>query len=52
VHGDEFANAKFDPVWKKAEELGVLLFIHPQGVGELSKRLSGNGWPGGPALPH
>jgi len=24
--------------------LGAVLFIHPQGVPELSKRLSGNGW--------
>ena len=44
VHGDEFANAKFDPVWKKAEELGVLLFIHPQGTPALASRLKGNGW--------
>ena len=27
----EFANPKFNPVWAKAEELGVLLFIHPAG---------------------
>ncbi|HTR85141.1 MAG TPA: amidohydrolase family protein [Reyranella sp.] len=44
VNGVEFADPKFDPVWKKAEELAVPLFIHPQGVPELSKRLSGNGW--------
>ncbi|HEY0425020.1 MAG TPA: amidohydrolase family protein, partial [Rhodopila sp.] len=37
-------NPKFDPVWKKAEELGAVLFIHPQGVPELSKRWKGNGW--------
>ena len=29
VGNDEFANPKFHPVWAKAEELGVLLFIHP-----------------------
>ncbi|MGB6395137.1 MAG: amidohydrolase family protein [Bradyrhizobium sp.] len=40
----EFSDPKFQPVWAKAEELGVPLFIHPQGVGELTKRLSGNGW--------
>ena len=28
------------------EELGVPLFIHPQGVPELAKRFSGNGWLG------
>jgi aminocarboxymuconate-semialdehyde decarboxylase len=44
VAGSEFADPKFDPVWQKAEELGAVLFIHPQGVPELSKRLSGNGW--------
>jgi aminocarboxymuconate-semialdehyde decarboxylase len=44
VHGEEFADAKFHPVWARAEELGVLLFIHPQGTPELAKRLKGNGW--------
>jgi aminocarboxymuconate-semialdehyde decarboxylase len=44
VAGEEFSNPKFDPVWAKAEELGATLFIHPQGVPELSKRLQGNGW--------
>src|SRR5437763_3367430 len=42
----EFSDPKFHPVWAKAEELGVPLFIHPQGVPELGKRLSGNGWLG------
>jgi predicted TIM-barrel fold metal-dependent hydrolase len=46
VDGAEFSDAKFHPVWAKAEELGVPLFIHPQGVPELNKRLSGNGWLG------
>src|SRR5215467_2991287 len=40
----EFSDSKFNPVWAKAEELGVPLFIHPQGAPELSRRLSGNGW--------
>lgn len=44
VNGVEFSDPKFHPVWAKAEELGVPLFIHPQGVPELNKRLSGNGW--------
>jgi len=44
VNGLEFSDPKFNPVWAKAEELGAPLFIHPQGVPELSKRLSGNGW--------
>lgn len=46
VNGVEFSDPKFDPVWAKAEELGVPLFIHPQGVPELNKRFSGNGWLG------
>jgi aminocarboxymuconate-semialdehyde decarboxylase len=46
VAGLEFADPKFHPVWAKAEELGVPLFIHPQGVPEIGKRLSGNGWLG------
>src|SRR5205823_5496258 len=44
VNGVEFSDPKFHPVWAKAEELGVPLFIHPQGTPELAKRLSGNGW--------
>ncbi|MCC8978463.1 amidohydrolase family protein [Bradyrhizobium acaciae] len=46
VDGVEFSDSRFHPVWAKAEELGVPLFIHPQGVPELNKRLSGNGWLG------
>jgi predicted TIM-barrel fold metal-dependent hydrolase len=44
VNGVEFSDPKFHPVWAKAEQLGVPLFIHPQGVPELGKRFSGNGW--------
>lgn len=44
VNGEEFSHAKFHPVWAKAEELGVVLFIHPQSTPELSKRFRGNGW--------
>jgi aminocarboxymuconate-semialdehyde decarboxylase len=44
VAGAEFSDARFHPVWAKAEELGAALFIHPQGMPELSKRLAGNGW--------
>jgi predicted TIM-barrel fold metal-dependent hydrolase len=40
----EFSDPRLHPVWAKAEELGAALFIHPQGLPELSKRLSGNGW--------
>jgi predicted TIM-barrel fold metal-dependent hydrolase len=44
VNGEAFSDSKFHPVWAKAEELGVPLFIHPQGIPELNKRLTGNGW--------
>jgi predicted TIM-barrel fold metal-dependent hydrolase len=44
VAGAEFSDPKFHPVWAKAEELGAVLFIHPQGIPELSNRLKGNGW--------
>jgi predicted TIM-barrel fold metal-dependent hydrolase len=44
VNGEEFANPKFHPVWAKAEELGVPLFIHPQAPTELQTRLKGNGF--------
>jgi aminocarboxymuconate-semialdehyde decarboxylase len=46
VNGVEFSDPRFHPVWAKAEELGAVLFIHPQGVPELSRRLAGNGWLG------
>ena len=44
VAGVEFSDAKFHPVWAKAEELGALLFIHPQSTPELANRFKGNGW--------
>lgn len=44
VDGSEFSDKKFDPVWAKAEELGVPIFIHPQSTPELAKRFAGNGW--------
>lgn len=44
VDGVAFSDARFHLVWAKAEELGVPLFIHPQGVPELNKQLAGNGW--------
>jgi aminocarboxymuconate-semialdehyde decarboxylase len=44
VAGDEFSDPKFHPFWAKAEELGVLIFIHPQSTPELDRRFKGNGW--------
>jgi aminocarboxymuconate-semialdehyde decarboxylase len=46
VNGEAFSDPKFHPVWAKAEELGVPLFIHPTGIPELTKKLAGNGWLG------
>jgi predicted TIM-barrel fold metal-dependent hydrolase len=43
VNGEELSARRFDPFWAKAEELGALLFMHPQGAPELQKRLAGNG---------
>jgi aminocarboxymuconate-semialdehyde decarboxylase len=45
VAGLELSDPKFHPFWARAEQLGVLVFIHPQGTAELEKtsRLGGNG---------
>jgi aminocarboxymuconate-semialdehyde decarboxylase len=45
VAGQELADPKFHPVWAKAEELGILIFMHPLGTRELepSGRLKGSG---------
>ena len=45
VNGTELSDPKLHPFWAKAEELGVLIFIHPQGTPELeaSGRLKGSG---------
>ena len=43
VRGVEFANEKFHPFWAKCEELGILVFIHPQSTPQLRDRLKGNG---------
>jgi aminocarboxymuconate-semialdehyde decarboxylase len=44
VSGDEFSDPKFHPFWAKADQLGVLVFIHPQSTPDLAKRFKGNGW--------
>src|SRR6185312_4643142 len=45
INGTERADPKLHPFWAKAEELGVLIFIHPQGSPEIDAtgRLKGNG---------
>jgi aminocarboxymuconate-semialdehyde decarboxylase len=44
VLGDDFARPRFHPVLQKAEELGAVLFIHPQSTPQLAERFKGNGW--------
>src|SRR5881397_2728517 len=46
VNGEELADPRFHPFWAKAEQLGVLVFIHPQAAGaptDLQNRLKGSG---------
>jgi aminocarboxymuconate-semialdehyde decarboxylase len=43
VAGDELADPRFHPFWAKAEDLGAVIFIHPQGVPEAARRLRGSG---------
>jgi aminocarboxymuconate-semialdehyde decarboxylase len=43
VEGAELADPRFHPFWAKAEDLGVLIFIHPQGAPEAAGRLAGSG---------
>jgi aminocarboxymuconate-semialdehyde decarboxylase len=43
VEGTELANPKFHPFWAKAEELGAVVFIHPQEFPDIQKRFQGNG---------
>jgi aminocarboxymuconate-semialdehyde decarboxylase len=46
--GSELADPKFHPFWAKAEELGAVVFIHPQASGTtpFNDRLRGNGFLG------
>jgi aminocarboxymuconate-semialdehyde decarboxylase len=45
VNGEEISDPKLNPFWAKAEQLGAVIFIHPQGTAELNAttRLKGNG---------
>ena len=44
VLGEDFSESRFHPVWARAEELGAVLFVHPQSTPDLAKRFKGNGW--------
>jgi aminocarboxymuconate-semialdehyde decarboxylase len=39
----ELADRSLDPFWKKAEELGVVVFVHPLATSDPNGRLAGNG---------
>ena len=41
VEGQELSDRKFDPFWAKAEELGVVLFMHPQPGAPARRRTLG-----------
>ncbi len=46
VAGEDLSDPKFHPFWAKAEQLGVLVFMHPQADGaaaDLKARLKGSG---------
>ena len=45
VEGQELSDRKFDPFWAKAEELGAMLFMHPQQAQGTTQnpRLQGKG---------
>ena len=44
IEGDELADPKFHPFWAKAEELDVVIFLHPNHFDEAGKRLDGRGY--------
>jgi len=43
VDGTDFSDPRFNPVWARCEELGILVFIHPQSTPGLADRFKGNG---------
>ena len=47
VAGKEISDPSLNPFWAKVEQLGILVFIHPQGNGApdmLKSRFGGNGY--------
>ena len=43
VNGEELSSPRLAPFWAKAEELGALVFIHPQNFTAGAERFRGNG---------
>ena len=37
VNGEDLSNPKYDPFWAKANELGVVVFMHPGGADNIIK---------------
>lgn len=46
VNDAEISNSKFDPFWRKAEELGIVIFVHPAGFPQGARRFEGPGYLG------
>ena len=44
VAGSDFCQPQYHPVLAKAQELDVMLFVHPQSTPEMAARFKGNGW--------
>jgi len=45
IQGEDLSSPRFDPFWAKAQELGVVVFMHPQGAENVVKKdgLKGRG---------
>jgi aminocarboxymuconate-semialdehyde decarboxylase len=43
VSGDELVHPRFEPFWKKAEELGCVILLHPAGFEDSGRRFAGAG---------
>jgi aminocarboxymuconate-semialdehyde decarboxylase len=43
VNGNELVDPKFEPFWKKADELGRVILLHPAGFEDGGRRLAGAG---------
>jgi aminocarboxymuconate-semialdehyde decarboxylase len=46
VNEAEVSNPQFDPFWRKAEDLGIVIFVHPAGFAQAGKRFEGLGYLG------
>ncbi|MEL0106993.1 MAG: amidohydrolase family protein [Rhodospirillaceae bacterium] len=44
IEGEDLANPRFNPFWAKAEELDVIVFIHPFDFRKSGNRLKGKGF--------